>query len=154
MYFWTQAFLPRQWYCHENANTLIGAAILKLGHPYIWDMLPRAHNIIVRHLTNQIAPFEGNNVGYCMCIYHLWQRVTTQDNNFASFWMQSMCVCSAVQSVAQLSWWISMTEKICVMDYSISHLLHYTTRAITDIIDHGKSGCYYPHVSAITNTYV
>ena len=27
-----------------NANTLIGAAILKSGHPYIWATLPRAHN--------------------------------------------------------------------------------------------------------------
>ena len=28
-----------------NANTLIGAAILKSGHPYIWTMLPRANNM-------------------------------------------------------------------------------------------------------------
>ena len=27
------AFAPRQWYCCENANTLIRAAILKSGHP-------------------------------------------------------------------------------------------------------------------------
>ena len=28
----------------ENGNTLIGAAILKSGHPYIWATLLRAHN--------------------------------------------------------------------------------------------------------------
>ena len=35
-------------------------------------------------LTNQIAPFEGNNVGYCMLLRTLWQRIMTLDNNFAS----------------------------------------------------------------------
>ena len=29
-----QAFVPWWWYHHENTNTLIGAAILKSGHPY------------------------------------------------------------------------------------------------------------------------
>ena len=38
------AFAPRRWYRRENANTLIGAAILKSGHPYIWATL-RAHNL-------------------------------------------------------------------------------------------------------------
>ena len=30
------AFAPRWWYRHDNANTLIGAIILKSGHSYIW----------------------------------------------------------------------------------------------------------------------
>ena len=33
----------RWWYCHVNTNTLTGATILFLGHPYIWAMLLRAH---------------------------------------------------------------------------------------------------------------
>ena len=36
---------PREWYHRENADTLIGATILKSGHPYIWATLLRAHNI-------------------------------------------------------------------------------------------------------------
>ena len=36
MYFQTQAFVPLLWYRRENANTMIGTAILKSGHPYIW----------------------------------------------------------------------------------------------------------------------
>ena len=43
-HFYTQAFVPWRWYRRENANTVIGAAILKSGHPYIWATLPRAHN--------------------------------------------------------------------------------------------------------------
>ena len=38
----------------------------------------------------------------------------------------------------------------CVMNYIISHLLPYTTRALTDINDLGKVG--FPRVRAITNT--
>ena len=39
------AFVPWRWYHHcVNANTLIEAAILFLGHPYIWTMLLWAHN--------------------------------------------------------------------------------------------------------------
>ena len=33
-------------------------------------------------LTNQIAPFEGNNVGYCTL---LWRHVMTPDDYFTSF---------------------------------------------------------------------
>ena len=36
-------------------------------------------------LTNQIAPFEGNNVGYSMLQHTLWQHVMMPDDNFASF---------------------------------------------------------------------
>ena len=43
-HFYTQlAFVPPP--PRENANTLIGAAILlKSGHPYMWATLPRTHN--------------------------------------------------------------------------------------------------------------
>ena len=81
-------------------------------------------------LTNQIAPFEGNNFGYCTRICHLWQRVMMQEPR--------ACVHAiAVQSVAQLSWWISTTEKIV---WWTVQLLCYTTWVITDIIDCGKVG--------------
>ena len=30
---------------------------------------------------------------------------------------------------------------LCAMNYIISQLLHYTTRALTDINDLGKAGC-------------
>ena len=41
---WTLVFAARQNYRRVNANTLIGAAILFPGHPYIWATLPRALN--------------------------------------------------------------------------------------------------------------
>ena len=40
-------------------------------------------------LTNQIAPFESNNVGYCMLLRTLWQRVTMPDDTSLS----AECVC-------------------------------------------------------------
>ena len=36
-------------------------------------------------LTNRIAPFEGNNVGYSMLQRTLWQCVMMPDDNFALF---------------------------------------------------------------------
>ena len=53
-------------------------------------------------LTNKIAPFEGNNVGYSTLQRTLWQHVMTPGNSFASFEC-SVCACSTVQSMAQLS---------------------------------------------------
>ena len=41
---WTLTFGARWNYCRVNANTLIGAAILFPGHPYIWATLLWAHN--------------------------------------------------------------------------------------------------------------
>ena len=40
-----QAFVPRQWYLRENANTLIGAAMhLEIGLSLHMGSLPRPHN--------------------------------------------------------------------------------------------------------------
>ena len=43
--------VPWRWYHRENANTLIGAAIMKSGHPYIW----------VRYREPIIGGFRGKN---------------------------------------------------------------------------------------------
>ena len=53
-------------------------------------------------LTNQIAPFEGNNVGYCML---LWQCVMTPDDNFASF------ECRVCVHTAQYWQWLSSRDR-------------------------------------------
>ena len=52
-------------------------------------------------LTNQIAPFEGNNVGYCTL---LWQCIMMPDNNLASF------KCRACVHAAQYSQWLSSRD--------------------------------------------
>ena len=45
MLVWTLAFAARQdYHCVNNANTLIGVAILFAGHPYIRATLLQAHN--------------------------------------------------------------------------------------------------------------
>ena len=51
-------------------------------------------------LTNQIAPFEGNNVGYCTLLHTLWQRVMTLDDNLHHLSVECVCVCSAVSGSA------------------------------------------------------
>ena len=56
-------------------------------------------------LTNQIAPFEGNNVGYSTLQHTLWQRVMTPDNNFVLF------ECRACVPAAQYSQWLSSSDK-------------------------------------------
>ena len=89
-------------------------------------------------MTNEISPFKGNNFGCCMRISHLWQCVMTQDANFLHRFECRACV-----HAIQLS-----SQSKCVMNYNISHgLLHYTTRAITSIIDHGK--VWLPNASCI-----
>ena len=40
-----QAFVPQWWYRRVNANTLIGAAILKSGHPWHLGSLLWAHSL-------------------------------------------------------------------------------------------------------------
>ena len=56
-------------------------------------------------LTNQIAPFKDNNVGYCSLQRTLWQRVMTPDDNFASF------ECRACVHAAQYSQWLSSCDR-------------------------------------------
>ena len=58
--------------------------------------------------------------------------------------VQSMCACHA----GAVSAWLSSRDldiddrEDCVMNYNISQLLHYTTRAIAYIIDLGKVWLY------------
>ena len=59
---WTLAFTAQRIYRHVNANTLIGAAILFPGHPYIWATLLRAHNIL-------LLGEDGGSTG-CRYLYH------------------------------------------------------------------------------------
>ena len=58
-------------------------------------------------LTNQIAPFEGNNVGFCMLLYviYAWQCVMMLDDNFASF------ECGACVHAAHYSLWLSSCDR-------------------------------------------
>ena len=83
-------------------------------------------------LTNQIAPFEGNNVGYSLLQHTLWQSIMMPGNNFALF------ECRACVHAAQYSQWLSSRDRYWWQRRTISQLLHYTTWAIADIIDLGK----------------
>ena len=56
-------------------------------------------------LTNQIAPFEGNNVGYSTFQHTIWQRIVTPADNFASF------ECRACVHAAQYSQWLSSRDR-------------------------------------------
>ena len=56
-------------------------------------------------LTNQIAPFKGNNVGYSTLQHTLWQHVMTPGNNFVSFEYRG-CV-----HAAQYSQWLSSRDR-------------------------------------------
>ena len=55
----------------ENANTVIGAAILKSGHPYKWVTLPRVHNIYIYIIYLFIYLFiimHVNKDTGCLCL--------------------------------------------------------------------------------------
>ena len=56
-------------------------------------------------LTNQIAPFEGNNVGYSTPQCTLWQHVMTLNDKFASF------ECRACVHAVQYSQWLSSCDR-------------------------------------------
>ena len=56
-------------------------------------------------LTNQIAPFEGNSVGYSTLLRILWQRVMTPDDNCASF------ECRVCVHTAQYSQWLRFCDR-------------------------------------------
>ena len=52
-------------------------------------------------LTNQIAPFEGNNVGYSTLQHTLWQRVMTPDDILRRLSAECVCMqCSTVSGSA------------------------------------------------------
>ena len=58
----TLTFASRLWYRYENANTLIGAAILKSGHPYIW----------ARYCEPIIVPSSKSEL--LLCVLFLFMR--------------------------------------------------------------------------------
>ena len=58
-------FFFQRWYHCENANTLIGAAILKSGHPYIWaryrEPIIRKQKLVYHSLFTRLSKLEQRN---------------------------------------------------------------------------------------------